>query len=156
VLSLVQAEAARHPAQDGKDGLGMDDLQVLQPDPDDGRLVLLRFTNGTRTRDFRITIPGLRDAGVWRDSAQHPGVHYRRGDCCSWGGSLHICTADGATDKPATGGPGWRMAVKAGRDLRVPTARDARDTKRDEPVAVYSAATRPEKFGQQPTELNRP
>lgn len=94
----------------GKDGLGWDDLE--EELADDGRTIIRRYRRGDEVKEFRHALAVVLDRGVYRD-----GATYARGDAVSFGGSLWIAQADDVTEKPGPG-PGWRLAVKKGRDGR--------------------------------------
>ena len=101
--SIVEKVAAIPKPKDGTDGVGFDDMDLVETDEG----IVLRFTKGDVVKDFRL--PVVIDRGVWKEGA------YRKGDGCTWGGSFWICQEDGATDKPDAG-KSWRLAVKRGRD----------------------------------------
>lgn len=94
---------ARQPGPKGNDGLGFDDMDLV----DTERGVFLRFQRGEENKSFRI--PLLVDRGDWKEGT------YRRGDAVTDDGSLWIATAE-TDQKP--GGEGWRLAVRGGRDGR--------------------------------------
>jgi hypothetical protein len=73
---------------------------------------------------LRRTIKPLveRIAELERAPFSYEGPHdadkeYKRGQFVSHGGSLWHCESSGVGHKPGDG-PGWRLAVKAGRDAR--------------------------------------
>lgn len=100
------------PGAAGTDGLGFDDLDVV----DDGMGFVLRFSRGDQVKEFRVAKPTLADCyrGVWREGA------HKAGDAVTWGGSLWIAQRD-TEAKPETD-DSWRLAVKKGRD-----GKDGRD-----------------------------
>ena len=109
IAEMVRAEVAKiPPPKDGRDGFGFEDLTV---EHDGERGVTLRFVRGEETKEFAFRLPVVLDRGIWRE-----GTAYEKGDAVTWGGSLWIAQQDGVTDKPDAGGPGWRLAVKRGRD----------------------------------------
>lgn len=90
---------------DGKDGLGFDDLDMV--DSDDG--LMLRFARGEVVKEFRL--PVVIDRGVFDASKT-----YSKGDGVTWAGCFWI--AQDTTEGKPDGGKGWRLAVKKGRDGR--------------------------------------
>lgn len=99
------------PGRDGKDGLGFDDLSVTH---DGHRTFTLAFARGAERKAFDFSLPVVLDCGVFRE-----GETYRAGDGVTWGGSFWIAQAETAT-KPGEGTEDWRLAVKRGRDGKVP------------------------------------
>ena len=101
------------PGKDGADGLGFDDLEVV----DEGKDFTLRMQSGDHVKEWTLPKPTLADSyqGVWTDKAS-----YKRGDAVTWGGSLWIAKSDTAA-KPESD-ESWRLAVKRGRD-----GKDGRD-----------------------------
>lgn len=61
--------------------------------------------------EARPASPQGRWMGAWRADAA-----YRMGDTVTCGGSSWICLAADAKDKPGTGGLGWDLMVRHGRD----------------------------------------
>lgn len=96
------------PGKDGKDGLGYEDLEVVQTDERD---VLIRFVRGDEKKEFPLRIAGFVDRGVYAPDAQ-----YQKGDGVTWGGCLWLAQRDTAGEKPNAGSDAWRLAVKCGRD----------------------------------------
>jgi integrin beta 3 len=97
---------------DGKDGLGFDNLEVIQTDE---RNVILRFVGEGGTKDFSCSFPVLIDRGTYKPDPDQP---YQKGDCVTYGGSLWISQKDNPETKPGTGSD-FRLAVKCGRDAKV-------------------------------------
>jgi integrin beta 3 len=95
---------------DGKDGLGFDNLEVIQTDE---RNVILRFVGEGGTKDFSCSFPVLIDRGTYK-----PDQPYQKGDCVTYGGSLWISQKDNPETKPGAGSD-FRLAVKCGRDAKV-------------------------------------
>ena len=93
--------------KDGLDGFGFDDLSVLH---DGARLLTFRFQQGTRVKDFAVTIPAVIYRGVYAD-----GKTYDQGDTTTWAGSLWHCN-EPTTTKPGDGSKAWTLTVKRGRD----------------------------------------
>jgi hypothetical protein len=104
VSEMVRAEVAKMPVpKDGNDGVGFDDLDVVDVDGE----FFLRFTRGEVVKDFILPVQPYR--GVWTEGK------YPKGASVTFGGSSWI--AERATDaKPDTKDCGWRLAVKRGRD----------------------------------------
>jgi hypothetical protein len=100
--------------ENGADGLGFDDLSVVQDGP---RAFHLRFARGDTVKTFPFTLPVVLDAGVWKE-----GTTYVAGDGCTWAGSYWIAQQE--TNERPDSGPrsktGWRLAVKKGRDAKLP------------------------------------
>jgi hypothetical protein len=111
---VAEAMAKIPPPKDGRDGLGLTDLNVVQ----DGRRIILEFANGETVRKFELTYPVPLYRGVYQD-----GRSYEHGDQVSYGGSVWIATADTA-EKPGEGATAWVLANKRGRD-----GRDGKDGK---------------------------
>jgi len=105
------------PGRDGVDGLGFDDISVV---PDGDRGFVIRFANGSKVKEFAFKMPVTIDRGVYK-----PEAAYEKGDGVTYGGSFWIAQKDSPETKPGDG-PGWRLAVKRGRD--------GKDLKGDEPV----------------------
>jgi len=93
--------------ENGKDGLGFDDLTV---EHDGERAFTFKFSRGAETKEFTFTAPLVIDRGFWRD-----GLALENGDGVTFGGSYWIAQKSTAT-KPDTTNPDYRLAVKKGRD----------------------------------------
>jgi hypothetical protein len=90
--------------KDGADGIGFDDLDVVETD--DG--IFLHFRKGDAVKLFRLAIP--RDRGFFKDGS------YGRGDGVTYGGSYWFAQVDQPAGKPEIGNKDWRLAVKRARD----------------------------------------
>jgi len=113
VRQLVPGPAGR----DGQDGLGFDDLDVLQ---DSERTFTIRAARGDQVKAIgTLTIPVALYRGVWND-----GTSYERGDEVTWAGSQWHCN-EATTSKPGEGTKAWTLQVKRGRDGK--DGRDGRD-----------------------------
>lgn len=91
------------PGQDGKDGIGFDDLDLVE----DASGLSLKFVKGDTVKSFPL--PVVIDRGVFRD-----GQTYQKGSGVTWGGRYWIAQ-ETTSDKP-DGGKSWRLAVNKGRD----------------------------------------
>lgn len=91
------------PGQDGKDGIGFDDLDLVE----DASGLSLKFIKGDTVKSFPL--PVVIDRGVFRD-----GQTYHKGSGVTWGGRYWIAQ-ETTSDKP-DGGKIWRLAVNKGRD----------------------------------------
>lgn len=91
------------PGQDGKDGIGFDDLDLVE----DASGLSLKFIKGDTVKSFPL--PVVIDRGVFRD-----GQTYHKGSGVTWGGRYWIAQ-ETTSDKP-DGGKSWRLAVNKGRD----------------------------------------
>ncbi len=89
--------------RDGLDGVGFDDLELVE---DDRGRPILRCVRGEKVREFRIDGAYC---GVWK-----AGDSYLKGDRVTWSGSLFIARQD-TTDKPETSAA-WQLAVKHGKE----------------------------------------
>lgn len=91
----------------GRDGLGLDDIdvQVLEDD----RTIELAFRNDETEKVFTLKWPTVIDRGVYKAEQE-----YAHGDAVTFGGSMWIATKD-TSAKPGDG-EDWRLAVKKGRD----------------------------------------
>lgn len=106
VERLVLDEVAKIPhPKDGRDGVGFDDIEVVQQDE---RNIVIRFVRGDVVKEFPFAIPAVLDRGVWREGA------YTKGDGVTWAGSYWIAQED-TTDKPEIS-QAWRLSAKRGRD----------------------------------------
>lgn len=99
--------------KNGVDGLGFDDLSV---DFDGDRTLALKFERGSLKKSFPITLPFMRQQGVYTEGKQ-----YVLGDVVTWGGSQWHCNEETST-KPGEGAKSWTLVVKRGRD-----GKDGRD-----------------------------
>jgi hypothetical protein len=104
VAEMVRSEVAKIPVpKDGSDGVGFDNMDVIEIDGD----VMLRFTRGDTVKDFIVPVPT--DRGIWTERK------FKKGAGVTWAGSFWIAQKDTAA-KPDTPDSGWRLAVKRGRD----------------------------------------
>ena len=94
---------------DGEDGLGFEDLEVVQGE--DLRTFTFKFARGEKVREWTFTVPAMIDRGVFEQ-----GKEYREGDTVSWGGHMWVVKAARTEAKPNEGGTDWRLAVRRGRD----------------------------------------
>lgn len=92
-----------------RDGFSLEDFDAGLHE--DGRTVLLSFTQGETKHTFELGFPTMIYRNVYKD-----GSEYQRGDCVTWGGSVWHSEKDGNTDKPGEGSDSWKLAVKKGRD----------------------------------------
>lgn len=99
--------------QNGKDGLGFDDLQV---EYDGERTVTLKFVRDGIVKEANIQLPVVLDRGVFKE-----GLTYDAADGVTWGGSYWIAKKATGT-RPGEGNDDWRLSVKKGRD-----GKDGRD-----------------------------
>jgi hypothetical protein len=99
--------------QNGKDGLGFDDLQV---EYDGERTVTLKLVRDGIVKEANIKLPVVLDRGVFKE-----GVTYDAADGVTWGGSYWIAKKATGT-RPGEGNDDWRLSVKKGRD-----GKDGRD-----------------------------
>jgi hypothetical protein len=113
IMDTIQRTLDRIPlpkdGKDGADGLGFDDLDVVQTGD---RTIEIRFMRAEKTKVFGFKFPWLIDRGVWK-----VGTVYERGDVVTWGGSSWIVVCDNPGGKPKDGvSPDWRLMAKSGRD----------------------------------------
>ncbi|MDB5555413.1 MAG: hypothetical protein JWL86_5397 [Rhizobium sp.] len=103
--SIAERVALIPRPKDGVDGLGFDDMDLV--DTDDG--FVLRFTRGDVVKEFPLPVPT--DRGVWVDK------EHKKGAGVTLGGSFWIAKRD-TRSKPDTpeAKDDWRLAVKRGRD----------------------------------------
>jgi hypothetical protein len=93
----------------GKDGIGFDDLNLIQTDE---RSLVFRFQRDGKTKEFPLTFPVLIDRGVFK-----PESVYLKGDGVTYAGSFWISQKDQPGSKPGEDA-NWRLAVKRGRDAK--------------------------------------
>src|SRR5690606_9357342 len=80
VAELIGEELSKWPRpRDGIDGLGVKDLDVVQ----DGRAIVLRWSNGDRTEERRFEFPVAIYRGVFKE-----GHAYEPGDMVTFGGNV--------------------------------------------------------------------
>lgn len=100
------------PGKDGKDGRDGFSLSDFDADlHEDGRTVLLSFTQGETKHTIELGFPAMIYRGVYKD-----GGEYQKGDCVTWGGSIWHSEKDDNPDKPGDASESWKLAVKKGRD----------------------------------------
>lgn len=108
VFTLTDGTMSKIGRVDGEDGLGFDDLEMIETDAH----VTFRFVRGDRVKEFKYTKATIADfyKGVWA-----PGTHHR-GSLVTWGGSLWLALKE-TTAKPDTkDSDDWKLVVKRGRD----------------------------------------
>ena len=95
---------------DGEDGLGFDDLEVVQHD--DFRTLTLRFVQGDKIKSYDAHFPVVIYRGIFRE-----GEKYAVGDSVTYGGSTWIAERE-PDGRPGLPGHdhGWRLAIKRGAD----------------------------------------
>lgn len=93
--------------KDGKDGLGFDDLDVVQFD--DPRQIALRFRRGEQVKHYPIDLRTVSYRGIWSEG------EYRMHDAVTYSGSLWIAVRD-TSSRPKDKASDWQLAVKCGRD----------------------------------------
>ena len=110
---LLQKAVDRWPrpkdGEDGEDGLGFDDLEVVQHE--DLRTFTFKFARGEQRREWSFVLPAMIDRGVFEQ-----GKEYLQGDVVSWGGHMWVVKAERTEAKPNEGAGDWRLAVRRGRD----------------------------------------
>lgn len=94
--------------KDGRDAFQLEDIEIALGEDD--RTLTLAFTRDGARIERSVTLPTLKDAGVFKD-----GRAYTRGDGCTFGGSFWIAQKDAPIGKPGDEGSDWRLAVKSGR-----------------------------------------
>lgn len=95
------------PGNDGVDGLGFEDLDVVQDDTS----VTLRFSRGDKVKEWTFAKPTLADFFKygWKD-----GTEYKRGAVVMWAGQPWLAMAD-TKARPESNGD-WTMLAKKARD----------------------------------------
>lgn len=93
--------------KDGADGLGFDDLEVIQSDVRNFSFV---FKRNDRVKSFDFTLPVMLYAGVFQ-----AGNTYGAGDTVTCGGSLWHCNAH-TIERPGEQSSDWTLIAKRGRD----------------------------------------
>lgn len=99
-----------HVPEDGKDGLGIEDLDVKHDG--EGKIDIV-FARGDVRRGFTIKFPCFKYRGIWRESNA-----YHEGNGVTYDGSLWLATKDAPEGKPGNGNGHWQLAVKRGQDGR--------------------------------------
>ncbi len=106
--------------KDGADGFGLEDFEETLEE--DGRVIVRRYGQGERVKEFKHRVPAL----IYRGVFVH-GKAYESGDAVTFGGCVWIAKQD-TSDKPGEGPTGWQMAVKTGREGRPGAAgKDGKD-----------------------------
>jgi hypothetical protein len=110
-LDVVRSQVAEFlatikPPQDGKDGVGFDDLQL---EYDGERLVTFNFIKGDNVKSFNLSFPVPMDRGIWKQG------EYFQADMATREGSMWIATRD-TTTVPGMPDSDWRLCVKRGRE----------------------------------------
>jgi hypothetical protein len=100
--------------QDGRDGLGFDDLDL---EYDGERTVTLKFAAGDRQKSWPIEFPVPLWKGYWRD-----GLLVKAGCAVSHGGHFWIAKRDTRAKPSYDARDDWALAVQKGRD-----GKDGRD-----------------------------
>ena len=98
------------PGADGRDGFGLTDFHVDQPDEKHMRV---RFIGSDIEKEGLIRLAGFWDEGVYQADRETP---YLKGDAVTFGGSSWFAQQDNPPGAPGTENSGWRLAVKKGRD----------------------------------------
>lgn len=93
----------------GQNGFSLDDFDIRPCE--DGRSIVLSFSQGDVTNEFELTFPVPVYRGVFKQ-----GEAYVRGDVVTWGGCAWNCKED-TTEKPDSADH-WELMVKKGRDGR--------------------------------------
>lgn len=108
VFTLTDGTLAKIGKVDGEDGLGFDDLEMIETDTD----ITFRFLRGDRVKEFRYTKAVIADfyKGVWST-----GLH-ERGALVTWGGSLWMAQRDTEVRPETKDNDDWKLVVKRGRD----------------------------------------
>lgn len=107
----IEDELGKWPKpENGQDGLGLDDLEVGLKE--DGRTIVLTYSNGERKKTFEIECPWQIYRGVFTT-----GKVYQKGDVVSYGGSMFVAQRETSeTPGDRNNGGGWVLAVKRGKD----------------------------------------
>jgi len=109
VLTLTNGDLVKLGRVDGErgtDGLGYDDLEVVQKDE---RTFAISFARGDHVKEYVFSLPVVLDRGVFKE-----GNEYVPGDGVTCGGSFWIAQKQTKL-RPGTNDE-WRLAVKKGRD----------------------------------------
>lgn len=108
--------------EDGKDGLGFDDLTVSF----DGEAIVHEYKRGEKSLTQRFPINVMKDIGFWRS-----GMEAKAGNTVTDNGSLWLCLKD-TGERPAYNCADWRLAARKGRD-----GQDKTDANPPEPVKLH-------------------
>ena len=84
-------------------------IQDIELSMDDRLLTVKILSSDDTERLLEKYVPMVIDRGPYKSAKD-----YKPGDCVSYGGSMWICQEDNVKNAP--GNPGWRLAVKKGRD----------------------------------------
>ncbi len=121
VVSMIPKPKDGTNGIDGKDGLGLEDVDLVF---EDAKGWLFRFKNESRQKDIAIPLPF--DAGVWQ-----AGTWYPQGAGVTVKGAFFIArerTRTRPDDGTAESAKAWRLAVKGGRDGKPGTnGKDGKD-----------------------------
>ena len=93
--------------KDGVDGIGFDDLEVVQLS---GKQLQIIFKRGDQKKEFTVNMPIVVDTGVYNSIKT-----YTKGDGVTYGGSFWIAQVNNPGQGPGKGAE-WRLAVKKGKD----------------------------------------
>lgn len=110
--------------ENGKDGLGFDDLSV---DFDGDRTILLKFECGQQRKTFPIQLPYLKYEGLYQENRA-----YVRGDVVTWGGNMWYCGDTDTISRPGAS-KSWQLCVKRGAE-----GKPGQDYKPDQPLPVVT------------------
>jgi hypothetical protein len=108
--------------EDGKDGLGFDDLTVSF----DGEALVHEYKRGEKSLTQRFPLNVMKHIGFWRQ-----GMKAQAGNTTTAHGSLWICIKD-TSEFPAYDSADWQLAARKGRD-----GQDKTDAKPPEPVKLH-------------------
>lgn len=93
--------------QDGRDGLGFEDMSASY---DGEREVTLKFQRGELVKEFTLSLPVVIDRGYWRE-----GTAAKAGDGWTHDGTWWIAQRD-TKAAPALDSADWRIGARKGRD----------------------------------------
>lgn len=108
--------------EDGKDGLGFDDLTVSF----DGDAIVHEYKRGEKALTQRFPINVMKHIGFWQQGMQAKSGNVTTHNGCSW-----VCLKD-TSEKPCYESKDWILSARKGRD-----GLDARDAKPSEPVKLH-------------------
>lgn len=105
---ILQRSVDRMPKpEDGKDGLGFEDLVI---EHDGARTFSFKMVRGSQEKNFSFKVPVMLYRGIFDET-----LSYDRGDVATWGGSSWIALKDLPQGKPGNTRD-WQLIVKKGRD----------------------------------------
>lgn len=107
--------------EDGKDGLGFDDLTVSF----DGDAIVHEYKRGDQCKSVRFPLNVMRHIGFWRE-----GMAAKSGNTVTNSGSLWLALRD-TDETPSYNAKDWILAARAGRD-----GQDKTDAKPSQPVKL--------------------